>query len=253
MLEKILGTKKEELAEFQMTELDYSERKRYSFKYALTHPNHSIGLIAEVKKASPSKGIFRETIDPAAIGKEYALAGADCISVLTDQTYFQGSIENLVKVREQVKIPILRKDFIIDHRQVEESNRIGADAILLIAAALEPKKLLDLYLYAEELGLESLVEVHNEKELDQVLTTFKPSVLGINNRNLKTFETTLETTRKLVSMVPKDLVLVSESGVHTHENIEFLKDLGVNGCLVGEALIRAKTPTDGINQLFGLV
>jgi indole-3-glycerol phosphate synthase len=171
--------------------------------------------------------------------------------VLTDRSYFQGSHENLIKVKRQVNLPVLRKDFIIDRRQIEESRRIGADAILLIAAALEPSTLHSFYLEAKEMGLDALVEVHDEEELEEVLHVFQPEIIGINNRNLKTFETSLSVTKRILPNVPKGSLVISESGVLTPEDVQFLIDLNVNGALVGEALMRAETPALGIKQLFG--
>ncbi|TCP31638.1 indole-3-glycerol phosphate synthase [Scopulibacillus darangshiensis] len=250
MLEDIIKTKKEELAGFLMPAEDRSTQPK-SLQGALANPNRNLGLIAEVKKASPSKGIFRKTINPQHVGTSYESAGADAISVLTDKTYFQGSNENLIKVKTAVDVPVLRKDFIIDARQIEESRRIGADAILLIAAALDPGQLQEFYLQAYEQGLEALVEVHNARELNDVLSLFKPEILGINNRNLKTFETSLTTTEELLPMVPDDILVVSESGIQSGGDIQWLIDHHVNGALIGEALIKAGTPGDGIRELFG--
>lgn len=250
VLDHILQTKKEELQNFQLPESVQAGNK-HSLKDALTHPRHSLGLIAEVKKASPSKGVFRETLDPAAVGKAYAEAGADAVSVLTDRSYFQGSNDNLIKVKQVVDIPVLRKDFMIDHRQIEESDRIGADAILLIAAALDPAGLHELYLDAYERGLEVLVEVHNRKEAAGVLDVFKPAIMGVNNRNLKTFVTDLETTAELSAMIPKDVVFVSESGVQAASDVKFLEHHGADAALVGEALVKAESPQTAVSQLFG--
>ncbi|WEG11368.1 indole-3-glycerol phosphate synthase TrpC [Pullulanibacillus sp. KACC 23026] len=252
MLEKILLTKIEELANFQMPER-VEGLTRVSFYEALSRPRRQLGLIAEVKKASPSKGVFKETLDPEEVGGHYERGGADAISVLTDRSYFQGSHENLIRVKKTVKRPVLRKDFIIDQRQIEESDRIGADAILLIAAALEPNQLHEFYQEAVERGMDSLVEVHNEEELESVLTVFSPKIIGINNRNLKTFETSLKVTERVLPMVPDSSLVISESGVLTPDDVQFLISKHVNGALVGEALMRAETPELGIEQLFGEV
>lgn len=250
MLEQILQTKREELKHFVLPEQN-EKTPRVSFFEALSHPNRALGLISEVKKASPSKGVFKETLDPAEVGKLYEKGGADAISVLTDHSYFQGSNANLIKVKKEVSLPVIRKDFIIDRRQIEESERIGADAILLIAAALTPNQLHEFYQEANERGLDSLVEVHNAEELEAVLSVLKPKILGINNRNLKTFETTLRVTEELLPNVPKECLVISESGVLKREDVDFLLSLKVNGALVGEALMRAATPEIGIQQLFG--
>ena len=250
MLDKILETKREELEQFSLPE-SQEGMQAVSFFKALSEPNRALGLIAEVKKASPSKGVFKETLDPVDVGRHYESGGADAISVLTDRSYFQGSHENLIKVKRHVTLPVLRKDFIIDRRQIEESRRIGADAILLIAAALEPAKLHAFYLEAKEMGLDALVEVHDEEELEGVLRVFQPDIIGINNRNLKTFETSLSVTERILPKVPKGSLLISESGVLTPDDVQFLIDLKVSGALVGEALMRAATPALGIKQLFG--
>ncbi|RYL94890.1 indole-3-glycerol phosphate synthase TrpC [Sporolactobacillus sp. THM7-4] len=250
ILDQIMMTKKEELAAFVMPEIQ-RKASRHSLKQALLQPNHELGLIAEVKQASPSKGLFRETMDPAAVAESYAGAGADAISVLTDRTYFHGSNENLVKVRQAVNLPVLRKDFIIDERQVEEAARIGADAILLIAAALDPIQLHELYLAAEEKGMESLVEVHRPEEAEAVLHVFTPEIIGVNNRDLKTFETKLEVTASLAGMIPDGVVFVSESGIRSGRDVYYLKHRGVNAALVGESLIRARDVKKKVTELFG--
>jgi indole-3-glycerol phosphate synthase len=250
MLDKILKTKAEELEHFKLPEPEEG-LQAVSFFKALSKPNRALGLIAEVKKASPSKGVFKDTLDPVDVGRHYESGGADAISVLTDRSYFQGSHENLIKVKRHVALPVLRKDFIIDRRQIEESRRIGADAILLIAAALEPSKLHSFYHEVKELGLDALVEVHDEEELEGVLRVFQPEIIGINNRNLKTFETSLSVTKRILPNVPKGSLVISESGVLTPEDVQYLINLNVNGALVGEALMRAETPALGIKQLFG--
>ncbi|HET6873069.1 MAG TPA: indole-3-glycerol phosphate synthase TrpC [Sporolactobacillaceae bacterium] len=250
MLDKILKTKKEELEHFNLPE-PQEGLQAVSFFNALSNPHRALGLIAEVKKASPSKGVFKETLDPVEIGQHYETGGADAISVLTDRAYFQGSHENLIRVKRHVTLPVLRKDFIIDRRQIKESRHIGADALLLIAAALAPAQLHEFYLEAKELGLDALVEIHNEEELEGVLNVFQPDIIGINNRNLKTFETSLSVTQRILPGVPKGSLIISESGVLTPEDVQFLVNLKVNGALVGEALMRAATPALGIKQLFG--
>ncbi|MFC7391572.1 indole-3-glycerol phosphate synthase TrpC [Scopulibacillus cellulosilyticus] len=249
MLNQILETKKTECKTLVMPE-ETKNISRKSLKEALIHSNRPLGIIAEIKKASPSKGLFKENLEPDEVARDYAQAGADAISVLTDQVYFQGSNTNLIKAKQAVDIPVLRKDFIIDKRQIEESRLIGADAILLIASALSAKKLHEFYLEAYNLGLEALVEVHDANELSSVLNEFKPEIIGINNRNLKTFETTLETTAQLLPMIPKELVIVSESGVKTAEDIDLLISHQVTGALVGEALMTAPTPKEGLAHLF---
>ncbi|SFF95595.1 indole-3-glycerol phosphate synthase TrpC [Sporolactobacillus nakayamae] len=252
-LDRILQTKLEELAVFTMPDRVCEQQEHYSLKKALRNANHELGLIAEVKQASPSKGIFAPRIIPARVAKAYARAGADAISVLTDRTYFHGSTEHLREVRGSVQLPILRKDFIIDERQIEEADRCGADAILLIAAALDPLKLHEFYLAAQDRGLESLVEVHCVEELERILRMFTPEIIGINNRNLKTFETSLSVTETVAKVVPNEVVLVSESGVHKAQDVCFLRDQGATAALVGEALICSGSPEQKICDLFGEV
>lgn len=249
MLDKIIATKLQEIEKIEL--LDEIDVPRYSLYERLSSPNRSIGLIAEVKKASPSKGIIRENFDPVAIAKEYEAAGADAISCLTDETYFQGSREYLMNIKRNVSIPVLRKDFIISEIQIDESARIGADAILLIASVFEGKRLYELYEYATQKGLECLVEVHSLEELESTLKYFTPKIIGVNNRNLKTFETDLLQTELLSRYIPKESLFISESGIHSHEDVLRVKKAGAKGILVGEALMRAKTPTDGIRHLFG--
>lgn len=250
ILDRILETKKEELDGFQMPE-PMPRSEKYSLREALSRPHHALGLIAEVKQASPSKGLFREKMNVPAIAESYEHAGADAVSVLTDRTYFHGSAENLIKVRKSVRLPVLRKDFIIDERQIEEAFRIGADAVLLIAAALEPDLLYELYLAARERGLESLVEVHRIEEVEAVLSKFTPEIMGVNNRDLKTFETKLEVTAALQGTIPEDVVLVSESGVQSAADVMYLKNHGADAALVGEVLIRAHSPREKVRELFG--
>lgn len=250
ILDRILQTKKEELADFQMPE-PAPKTQRYSLREALSRPHHALGLIAEVKQASPSKGLFREKMNVSAIAESYEHAGADAVSVLTDRTYFHGSAENLIKVRKSVRLPVLRKDFIIDERQIEEASRIGADAVLLIAAVLEPDRLHELYLAARERGLESLVEVHRIAEAEAVLSKFTPEMIGVNNRNLKTFETKLEVTAALQNTIPEGVIMVSESGVQSAADVMYLKNHGADAALVGETLIRARSPREKVQELFG--
>jgi indole-3-glycerol phosphate synthase len=249
-LGKIMTTKKEELSRFQMPER-LIRRKKRSLKKALGHPRHALGLIAEVKQASPSKGFFRKQLDPDAIARSYEQAGADAISVLTDQTYFHGSLENLVKVVQSVSLPVLRKDFIIDDRQIEEADRAGADAILLIAAALDPNQLHEFYLAAQERHIECLVEVHRPEEADAVLSLFTPEIMGANNRNLKTFKTDLTVTEQIRKLIPDDVIFIAESGVRRADDVNYLKMCGADAALVGETLIRAHSPSDKIRDLFG--
>ncbi|WP_088102203.1 indole-3-glycerol phosphate synthase TrpC [Halalkalibacter urbisdiaboli] len=249
MLDKILATKQEELTALTLPEA--VKVQHYSLYDALKNSHRSVGLIAEVKKASPSKGVICEDFEPTSIAKGYEEGGADAISVLTDVSYFQGHRDYLTAVKQTVQLPILRKDFIIDELQIEESVRIGADAILLIVGTVPIDQLKSLYDKAYDKGLECLVEVHAVEELAELLETFTPKIIGVNNRNLKTFETSLEQTKIMSKLVPEGSLFVSESGIHTRADIDYVKEQGAAGVLVGEALMRAETPQRGIDTLFG--
>ena len=207
-------------------------------------------VIAEIKKASPSKGVIRKDFDPAEIAVSYAEHGATCLSVLTDEKYFQGHADFLKAARAACSLPVLRKDFMVDPYQVYEARLMGADAILLIAAALGDPMMSDLEQAATALGLDVLVEVHNEEELERALQLETP-LLGINNRDLKTFETTLDTTLGMLSKIPQDRVVISESGIHTPADISLLRQSGVNAFLIGEAFMREQDPGVALEQLIG--
>lgn len=210
----------------------------------------SMGLIAEVKKASPSKGLIRPDFHPAQIAEAYERAGADCLSVLTDEHYFQGSIDYLRQVRQTVRIPILRKDFTIDELQIYEARAIGADAILLIAAILSAEQMKRFLREARGLGLDVLVEVHDREELERVLE-LDAALIGINNRNLKTFVTDLRTTEELVGIIPKSAVKVSESGISQPEEIGYLSSAGADAVLVGEHFMRQPSVEQAVRDLLG--
>ena len=207
-------------------------------------------VIAEVKKASPSKGVLREQFVPAAIAESYAEHGAACLSVLTDQRFFQGSNAFLQQARAACPLPVLRKDFMVDEFQVFEARAIGADCILLIVACLDDALMVDLEACASALGMAVLVEVHDGAELDRALRLKTPMV-GINNRNLKTFEVTLDTTIGLLPRMPADRLLVTESGVLVRADVERLLDAGIRSFLVGEAFMRAPDPGRALAELFG--
>ncbi|TCT18095.1 indole-3-glycerol phosphate synthase [Melghiribacillus thermohalophilus] len=221
----------------------------YSLKESILSSPYPAGLIAEVKKASPSKGVIRKDFDPVGISSQYEQAGASAVSVLTDQHFFQGHRSYLSEIKQQVQIPVLRKDFIIDPKQVLESKRIGADAVLLIGEALEISRLNELYQYATELGMEVLVEVHHMTTLEKILKCMIPEIIGINNRNLETFQTDLSQTETIASSVPKETVLISESGIFTHDDVLRVKRAGAAGVLVGEALMRKSDLQRGIREL----
>jgi len=206
-------------------------------------------VIAEIKKASPSRGVIREHFEPGAIAASYTRGGAACLSVLTDEQFFRGSGEHLAAARASSALPVLRKDFMIDPYQIWESRVMGADCILLIVAALGDAQLLDLSGLALELGMDVLVEVHEEQELERALALRLP-LIGINNRNLRTFETTLDTTLRLLPGIPENHLVVTESGIHGREDVRRMQQHGVHGFLVGEALMRAEEPGEALAALF---
>lgn len=227
-----------------------------NFCTALTRPEGTLRVIAEVKRASPSAGLIREDFDPVAIAQAYERAGAAAISCLTDEKYFRGSLDYLTQIKQAVALPVLRKDFIIDPYQVYEARAAGADAILLIAECLTEPQLMDLLILATELKLSILLEVHDLESLVQVkrhLTFPKPgyTLLGINNRDLKTMTTSLDHTIDLLGEVPDKSVLVSESGIRTHEDIKRLADHGVHRVLVGEHLMKQKDPGAALSAMMG--
>ena len=221
-------------------------RKCYSLQHALLASAPAI--IAEVKKASPSKGIIREDFDHRLIALSYAEAGACALSVLTDKVFFQGDIRYIADIRSDISIPILRKDFIIDSYQLAEAKAFGADSVLLIAAALEKNQLHELYFEADELGLECLVEVHNEAELES-LDMSVVKIIGINNRNLADFSVDLATSIRLAASIPFGITIVSESGISSRGDIDLLILNGIHAVLVGENLMRAADPGDALRVL----
>jgi indole-3-glycerol phosphate synthase len=208
-------------------------------------------VIAEIKKASPSRGVLRAAFDPAAIARSYESAGAACLSVLTDRDFFQGSSEDLQAARAACSLPVLRKDFVIDPYQVFESRAIGADCILLIAACVPAAEMCELESLAHRLGMAVLVEVHDAAELEASLALQTP-LIGINNRNLKTFETLLETTLELLPRVPPERLVITESGILAAGDVKRMQGAGVNAFLVGEAFMRAPDPGVALHELFAL-
>ena len=208
------------------------------------------GVIAEIKKASPSKGILRENFHPAEIAQSYAQHGAACLSVLTDEHFFQGAPDYLKQSRAACAIPVLRKDFMIDPYQIYQARSWGADCVLLIVAALDHGLMAELEACAHELGMGVLVEVHDAHELDAALK-LKTNMLGINNRNLRTFETTLDTTLGLLNRIPPEKIVITESGILTADDVKKMRDADVHAFLVGEAFMRAPDPGMELARLFG--
>ena len=211
--------------------------------------NNQSAVIAEIKKASPSKGLLRENFEPAEIARSYAEHGAACLSILTDKDYFQGDEEYLKQARSACRLPVIRKDFIIDPYQVYEARAINADCILLIVSALQDNDLQALFDLAHALGMDVLMEVHDEQEMLRALKT-GARLIGINNRNLRTFDTSLDTTLSMTGMVSDDHILVTESGIHTRTDVQLMRDNGVSAFLVGEAFMRAEDPGEKLAELF---
>ena len=258
ILNKILATKKTEIA---ASKLAVSLDQLQAQAEAQGEPRDFVGsihrkvmankpaVIAEIKKASPSKGVIRADFKPAEIAKSYEKAGAACLSVLTDEQYFQGSAAYLKQARAACKLPVLRKDFIIDEYQVFEARAMGADCILLIVAALELAQMQKLEALANELGMAVLVEVHDADELALALQLDTP-LIGINNRNLRTFEVSLQTTLDLLKIMPDDRFVVTESGIFTPEDVKLMMDNHVQGFLVGEAFMRQDDPGAELARVF---
>ncbi|UCD54912.1 MAG: indole-3-glycerol phosphate synthase TrpC [Candidatus Omnitrophota bacterium] len=244
ILSKIISEKRKEVekARSLMPEQKLKElvRKLYiksAFKRNIARPHH-INLIAELKKASPHRGIIRGDFNPLKIALTYQANGASALSVLTDERFFEGSLKILKELKGKVTLPLLRKDFIIDEYQIYESLYWGADAILLIAHILTEEELTNFYRIAKDLGMDVLVEVHNEEDVDKALKS-GASIIGINNRDLTTFRIDLSTTQRLVRLIPENKIKVSESGIKTYEDVMFLKSLGINAVLIGEVFMEA--------------
>jgi indole-3-glycerol phosphate synthase len=256
ILDDIIAFKRQQLAALMRT-IPLSEVKAKArdagvargFESALSRPGE-VRLIAEVKKASPSKGVIRHDFDPVSIAMEYTKAGAACISVLTETQFFQGKLEYLADIRKEAPLPLLRKDFIIDEYQIHEARAAGADALLLIAACLERARIEDYLGIAKSIGLDVLVEAHTYKELDKTLLA-GASIIGINNRNLSTFTVNLGTTLDLLKDIPDDRTVVSESGIQTRDDIVRLQNAGVDAVLIGESLMREKDIGQKVKELLG--
>lgn len=260
ILKKILDKKEEEVARRKLrtpiADLEsYAEsvEKPRGFYNALQSrvSAKKPAIIAEIKKASPSKGVIREDFQPVAIGQDYAMNGATCLSVLTDKDFFQGSEVYLQMVRERCPLPVLRKDFMIDPYQVYEARALGADCILLIVAALADGQMRELADLAAKLGMDVLVEVHDAEELHRALQ-LDSKLIGVNNRNLRTFDTSLQTTLDLKAQIPEDRLIITESGIHTSEDVQLMLDNGIYAFLIGEAFMRADSPGQKMRELFGL-
>jgi indole-3-glycerol phosphate synthase len=268
ILDKIVEEKKREVAklparliaagDLRDAMLEHGERR--DFVGALKKPRRGgMGLIAEVKKASPSAGVICKDFDPVRIAKEYEAAGASCLSVLTDEKFFQGSLDYLRQIREAVNLPLLRKDFIIDERQILEAIEWGADAILLIVAILSDGQLAKFHSLTTGAGIAALVEVHDEAELDRALSRIagSPALIGVNNRDLKTFKVDLATTERLAAklfsspVTRRSSILVAESGIHTRADVERLKKCGASAILVGESLLRGGDIQSKVRELIG--
>ena len=257
ILERIIDVKRQEVRAAQLSaplealRLEASARDKRDFVGAL-RAKHALGqaaVISEVKKASPSKGVLREHFVPADIARSYAKHGAACLSVLTDVQFFQGSAAYLDEARAACDLPVLRKDFIIDPYQIVEARAMSADAILLIAAALETSQMQDLEALAHSLGLAVLVEVHDKNELMEALT-LKTPLIGINNRNLRTFETSIENTIGMLDLIPEDRIVVTESGILSRVDVDRLREMSVHTFLVGEAFMRADEPGAELARMF---
>ncbi|GAW85904.1 indole-3-glycerol phosphate synthase [Bathymodiolus platifrons methanotrophic gill symbiont] len=260
ILKKILATKAEEVAKrkqrMSVADLagiisDTETPRGFALALQDKAASKKPAIIAEVKKASPSKGVIRENFKPVEIAQDYAMSGATCLSVLTDKEYFQGGEVNMQLARQACPLPVLRKDFMIDPYQIHESRALGADCILLIVAALSDTQMHELADTTKELGMDILVEVHDKAEMERALKLDTP-LMGINNRNLRTFETSLQTTLNLQAMVPEDRLVITESGIHTPEDVQLMMDNDIYTFLVGEAFMRAEQPGAKMRELFSL-
>ena len=248
ILQEIIENKKEEIARrkevfsIDLLESNCEEFDRKSLSMSNSIRESQSGIISEFKRRSPSKGWINEKADLLQITKDYQLNGASALSILTDNKYFGGKLEDIKAVRDSINIPILRKEFIIDEYQLFQAKLIGADAVLLIAAALEKKRFMELSDMAHQLGMEVLLEIHSEKEMEYI--DDKVEMIGVNNRNLGTFVTDVKNSVAVVEKLPKDRVLISESGISSPSTIKMLKEKGFNGFLIGECFMREENPGD---------
>ncbi len=258
ILEKIVAHKRQEVKSAKMAGVSLADlesrfpptEQARSFSAVMRERVQAkkIAVIAEIKKASPSKGLIREDFHPALHAADYQANGASCISVLTDEKFFQGRNDHLLQAKAACEIPVIRKDFMIDTFQIAESKALGADCILLIVAALDPFQLRELADYANDIAIDVLVEVHNESELEKALE-LKTDLIGINNRNLHSFETSLQTTLDLANLVPGDTTLITESGINTREDVNTMLRHGIYGFLVGESFMREDSPGKKLRDL----
>jgi indole-3-glycerol phosphate synthase len=250
ILDKIIAHKRAELKEKHrkgLIPIGNEVSPPRGFRDALVS-DPGVSIIAEVKKASPSKGLLCPNFDPVSIAEDYQAGGAIAVSVLTDEKFFQGKLEFLPQIRKEIDLPLLRKDFIIDHFQVEESRLWGADAVLLIVAALDDGMLSELMAHIREKGMDPLVEVHNEHEMERTLAA-NADLIGVNNRNLEDFSVSIETTFRIRKALPSGIPLVSESGISTPDDIKRLFDAGINAALIGEALVKAENRIEYVSAL----
>ncbi len=259
ILRKILDRKVEEVRERSTYKNAHDleqEFDRYPASRGFTNAmqnkidDQSAAVIAEIKKASPSKGVIRDPFIPESIAQSYQHGGAACLSVLTDRDFFQGHEDYLINVRKTVELPVIRKDFLIDPYQITEARAIGADCVLLIVAALDDHQLKDLHAQASEYGMDVLIEVHDEAEMQSALK-IDNKLIGVNNRNLHTFDVSLQTTLDLKSMVNDDRILVTESGILTKDDVAQMRSNDIHSFLVGEAFMRADQPGERLSELFG--
>lgn len=256
ILAQIIESKRREIEEAKsklsqkalQEKLVFPEKKR-SFKSAITNP-HRISLIAEIKRCSPSRGIIREDFDPAKIALEYQANGASAISVLTDNPFFGGDLSHIRSVKEKTALPVLRKDFIIDEYQIYESQAASADALLLISELLSKEELRKFNSVCSELEMETFLEIHSEEEWEKV-SELDFHIIGINNRDLRTFKVNLETTSRLIRLIPKEKVVVSESGIRTYEDVMWLRSLGIDAVLIGEAFMASRDIGAKMREVMG--
>ena len=248
-----VANRKQRISIADLEEIAQGVEKPIGFYKALQHKVSlkKPAIIAELKKASPSQGVIRENFEPITIAMDYAMNGATCLSVLTDKEFFQGAEAYLQMVRERCPLPVIRKDFMIDPYQIYESRALGADCILLIVAALGDQQMRELADTATKLGMDVLVESHDAEELERALK-LDTKLMGINNRNLRTFEKSLQTTLTLKSEIPADRIVITESGIHTQEDVQLMLDNDIYAFLVGESFMRAESPGQKMRELFSL-